>query len=68
MDAEFYTHILLPFIRDKFPGGTHHFMQDNNPNTSQELQTISFEANEINWWKTPTESPDLNPIENLCMN
>lgn len=24
-----------------------------------------MEANTINWWKTPAESPDLNPIENL---
>ena len=35
MDAEFYTRILerylLPFIRDKFPEGTHRFMQDNDP-------------------------------------
>ena len=24
-----------------------------------------FEDNGINWWKTPAEAPDLNPIENL---
>ena len=24
-----------------------------------------FEAEQINWWKTVAESPDLNPIENL---
>lgn len=24
-----------------------------------------MEDNGIHWWKTPAESPDLNPIENL---
>lgn len=24
-----------------------------------------MENNNVNWWKTPPESPDLNPIENV---
>ena len=24
-----------------------------------------FDQHEITWWKTPPESPDLDPIENL---
>ena len=34
------------------------------PNTSRCAREF-FASNGIEWWKTPAESPDLNPIENL---
>ena len=68
MDAVFYVRILeehlVPFIADKFPS-THRFMQDNDPKHTSRLSKQFFEENSINWWKTPPESPDCNPIENL---
>lgn len=69
MKSPFYQqHVLndalLPFIGQKYPQG-HKFMQDNAPcHTSGPTQQF-MEANNINWWKTPPESPDLNPIEKL---
>lgn len=69
MLVAFYTRILerflLPFIQEKFPGGMHRFLQDNDPKHKLRLAQNFFEANGINWWKTSAESPDLNPIENL---
>jgi len=68
MDAVLYVDILqatlLPFIAQKFPEG-HRFMQDNDPKHTSRLATDFFAENDINWWKTAPESPDLNPIENL---
>ena len=68
MDSILYTDILekalLPFIRRIFPA-SHRFMQDNDPKHMSHHAQDFLERKEVRWWKTPAESPDLNPIENL---
>jgi len=68
MDAPLYLDVLrkglLPFITKNFPN-SHRFMQDNDPKHRSKLAQDFLKDNNINWWKTPPESPDLNPIENL---
>ena len=68
MDAVLYVNILerflIPYIRSKYPSG-HRFMQDNDPkHTSRRAQEF-FRNQGVNWWRTPPESPNANPIENL---
>ena len=53
----------LPFIKDIIP--QHRFMQDNDPKYTSGYAKDWIEEKEINCWKTPPESPDLNPTENL---
>ena len=68
MKADLYTEILgntlVPFIQEVYPGG-HKFMQDNDPKHTSGLAKQWLINNGVNWWKTPAESPDMNPIENF---
>ena len=66
MDAQVYKDILaqtlLPFLRDVYPNG-HRFAQDNDPKHTSRAAQQFYATNNINWWLTPPESPDINPIE-----
>ena len=55
---------LLPFIQQCHPRG-HRLYQDNDPKHTSKYIEKFFEKNRIVWWRSPAESPDLNPIENI---
>ena len=55
---------LLPFIAEKFSDG-HRLFHDNDPKHASEYIESFFKSKGVNWWPTPPESPDLNPIENI---
>ncbi len=67
MTATRYTTILdaalLPFVQTSFAGSPFRFYQDNDPKHTSRWAQWYFNEHDINWWRTPPESPDLNPIE-----
>ena len=68
MNADGFIEILrsglLPFIRDSLPDH-HRLMMDNDPKHTSRAAREFMESEGVVWWKTPAESPDCNPIENL---
>ena len=63
-----YTKILdaglLPFTQAVFSDG-YRLQQDNDPKHCANYTKNYFAEKNVNWWPTPPESPDLNPIENM---
>ena len=62
--VEILNGTLLPFVKDVYPSG-HKFIQDNDLKHTSGYAEQWMRDNSINCWKTPAESPDPNPIENL---
>ena len=63
--CEHLPRTLLSFLQQQFPEPlSHHFMPNNDPKHCSRTAQTFFEEVGINWWCTPPESPDLNPIEN----
>ena len=68
MNAALYVRILrnglLPFIEEKFDDNREcRFQQDNDPKHTSRLVRQFLDDSNIHWWKTPAESPDLNPFQ-----
>ena len=62
MFAEILDKTLVPYLQNF---ETHRFVQDNDPKHTSHFVADFLDRSCINWWKTPPESPDFNPIENL---
>jgi hypothetical protein len=66
MKAPFYANKILGerlvgHIEAHYPNG-HRFQQDNDPKHTSKLAQKFMQDHNINWWRTPAESPDLTGL------
>jgi len=54
---------LAAFINETLPN--YSFKLHNDPKHTSRFAQAFFDEHGIDWWPTPSESPDLNPIENV---
>ena len=54
---------IVPLVKTCFPAG-HRLQQDNDPKHWSKYIGRLFNFHGIYWWKIPSESADLNPVEN----
>ena len=69
MDSKYYQEeilakALIPAGEGLYPEG-YRLFQDNDPKHVSKSTQEYMEQNNVNWFRSPAESPDLNPIENL---
>ena len=62
--ADILDKTLVPFICNVYPDRCC-LVQDNDSKHCFRMAKDFYMDQDVNWWRTPAESPDLNPIENL---
>ena len=70
MDRFFYTEKILrdtylPSAKSLYPEMTPHMWADNDPKHASKHADAFIKANPMKWFRTPAESPDINPIEHV---